>query len=65
MKMAERFPVMGFLSEEEGQDMLEYTLLLAAIALAGAAAFMGMGGVVSGIWSIANNRLMSANGSTS
>jgi Flp pilus assembly pilin Flp len=63
--MAERFRVMGFLSEEDGQDLLEYTLLLAAIALAGAATFIGMGGVVSGIWSIANNRLMSANGSTS
>ena len=55
----------NFLRDEQGQDIVEYTLLLAAIALAGAATFIGMGKVVSGIWSIANNRLMSANGSTS
>jgi Flp pilus assembly pilin Flp len=55
----------NLLRDEQGQDMLEYTLLLAAISLAGAATFIGMGGVISGIWSIANNRLMSANGSTS
>lgn len=54
-----------FIAEQSAQDIVEYTLLLAAIALAGAAAFVGMGGVISGLWSIANNRLASANGSTS
>jgi Flp pilus assembly pilin Flp len=57
--------VKRFIAEQSAQDIVEYTLLLAAIALAGAAAFVGMGGVISGLWSIANNRLASANGSTS
>ncbi len=63
--MAEGFPGWHILSDEEGQDLVEYTLLLAAIALAGSATFLGMSNVVNGIWSIANSRLASANGSTS
>ena len=46
-----------FLREESGQDLIEYTLLLAFVALASAALFIGAGGSVSGIWSIANSRL--------
>lgn len=51
------------LRSEEGQDLIEYTLLLAFIALVGVATFMGMGTTTSGIWSIVNNRLDSAAGS--
>ncbi len=62
--MADNFPDVDFLSDDVGQDVLEYTLLLAAIALAGAATFMGMGSTVSGLWSIANSRLAAANTSS-
>lgn len=45
----------------EGQDLIEYTLLLAFIALVGAALFIGMGGTTSGLWTIVNSRLAAAN----
>ena len=48
-------------SDCEGQDLIEYTLLLAFIALVGAALFIGMGGTTSGLWTIVNSRLASAN----
>ena len=49
-----------FLSNDGGQDLIEYTLLLAFIALVGVATFIGMGNTTSGIWSIVNNRLANA-----
>jgi Flp pilus assembly pilin Flp len=57
--------MIAFLRDEQAQDVLEYTLLLAAIALASAATLMGMGQIINGIWSIANSRLAAANTSTS
>jgi Flp pilus assembly pilin Flp len=51
----------NFVREEEGQDLVEYTLLLAFVALASAALFIGAGGSVQGIWSTANSRLVNAN----
>jgi Flp pilus assembly pilin Flp len=51
-----------FLRQEHGQDLIEYTLLLALIALAGTAAFVGMGRSISSIWTVVNNRLASAAG---
>jgi len=50
-----------FLRDDGGQDIVEYSLLLAFVCLAGAAAFIGMGANISGLWTIANNRLASAN----
>jgi len=55
----------GFLRDEQGQDLIEYTLLLAFVALASAALFIGAGGSVAGIWTITNNQLVSANSSAS
>jgi len=55
----------NFLREESGQDLIEYTLLLAFVALASAALFIGAGGSVKGIWSIANSQLAVANTSAS
>ncbi len=55
--------VMNFLKDERGQDLVEYTLLLAFVALASAALFIGAGGSVSGIWNVANSRLAEANAS--
>lgn len=53
--------VQSFLRDAQGQDLIEYSLLLAFIALAGAAALISMGGLTSSIWGIANSRLASAN----
>jgi len=55
----------NFLREESGQDLIEYTLLLAFVALASAALFIGAGGSVAGIWNIANSRLAVANSTAS
>jgi Flp pilus assembly pilin Flp len=53
--------VIGFMRDESGQDLVEYSLLIAFVALAGAAAFIGMSANVNSIWSAANNRLAAAN----
>jgi Flp pilus assembly pilin Flp len=50
-----------FFADDGGQDLVEYSLLLAFVCLAGAAMFIGVGNSVYGIWGIANNRLASAN----
>ena len=50
-----------FLNDESGQDLIEYTLLLAFVALASAAVFIGAGNSITGIWTAANNRLANAN----
>jgi Flp pilus assembly pilin Flp len=55
----------NFVQDEQGQDLIEYTLLLAFVCLASAALFIGAGGSVSGIWSAANTRLAAANSSAS
>jgi Flp pilus assembly pilin Flp len=51
----------NFLRDEQGQDLIEYTLLLAFVALASAALFIGAGGSVAGIWKSANDQLKAAN----
>ncbi len=50
----------SFWKDDQGQDLIEYTLLLAFVALASAALFIGAGGHVSSIWTKANNALSSA-----
>jgi Flp pilus assembly pilin Flp len=55
----------SFLRDEQGQDLIEYTLLLAFVALASAALFIGAGNSVKGIWSITNSQLGAANTSAS
>ena len=57
--------VLHFLDDEPGQDLIEYTLLLAFVALASAALFISAGGSVNTIWSVANSRLSVAVGSAS
>jgi Flp pilus assembly pilin Flp len=51
---------MDLLTTEDGQDMVEYSLLMAAITLACAALLFGVGENVSAIWSIVNSRLSDA-----
>ena len=47
--------------DEDGQDLIEYTLLLAFIVLAGAASYLGMSESVNSIWTAVNSRLGDAN----
>lgn len=55
----------NFWQEEEGQDLIEYTLLMAFVALASAALFIGAGGSIKGIWSVTNSQLAAANSQAS
>lgn len=50
----------NFLREEQGQDLIEYTLLLAFVALAVAALFSGMRDTIYGIWQTASSSLTEA-----
>ena len=50
----------NFLRDEQGQDLIEYTLLLAFVALASAALFITAGGSVKGIWGAASTSLQAA-----
>ena len=50
-----------FIREESGQDLVEYTLLLAFVCLASAALFINAGNSVGGIWKQANTLLQNAN----
>ncbi len=54
-----------FVCEEEGQDLIEYTLLLGFVCLATAALFISSGGSLSGIWASTNSQLGVANTSAS
>ena len=47
-------------NDEQGQDLIEYTLLMAFVALASAALFLGAGGSIKGIWSTSSTQLANA-----
>ncbi|MBS1857904.1 MAG: Flp family type IVb pilin [Acidobacteria bacterium] len=55
----------NFWNDEQGQDLIEYTLLMAFVALASAALFIGAGGSINGIWKVTNSQLAAANTSAS
>lgn len=55
----------NLLKDEQGQDLIEYTLLMAFVALASAALFIGAGGSIKGIWSVTNSQLAAASNSAS
>ena len=55
----------NFWNDDQGQDLIEYTLLMAFVALASAALFIGAGGSIKGIWTATNTQLSSANASAS
>ena len=46
-----------FIREEQGQDLVEYTLLLAFVCLASAALFINAGITMKNIWTVANTTL--------
>jgi Flp pilus assembly pilin Flp len=52
--------IMRFVRDEDGQDLIEYTLLMAFIALASAAVFVNAGNSVSTIWVKASSQLANA-----
>jgi len=52
-----------FWADEQGQDLIEYTLMLAFVALASAALFSTAGGSINQIWSTTNSQLSTAAGS--
>ena len=52
-----------FWSDDRGQDLIEYTLMLAFVALASAALFSSAGGSINTIWSNTNSQLSTASGS--
>jgi Flp pilus assembly pilin Flp len=50
----------SFLRDEQGQDLIEYTILMAFIALASAGIFVNAGKSVKSIWGVASNTLSNA-----
>ncbi|HYL96158.1 MAG TPA: hypothetical protein VET69_10165 [Terriglobales bacterium] len=46
--------------DDQGQDLIEYTLLMAFVALASAALFISSGTSISKIWSVTNTELSTA-----
>lgn len=54
-----------FLNEDGGQDLIEYTLLLAFVALGSAGLFLGSGANVDQVWSSADSVLTTATSSQS
>ena len=57
--------ILAFAKDEQGQDLIEYTLLLAFVCLASAGLFINAGRSVSGIWVATNSRLTAANSAAS
>ncbi|MGA2713402.1 MAG: Flp family type IVb pilin [Bryobacteraceae bacterium] len=55
-----RMNLKRFLKDEQGQDLIEYTLLMAFVALASAAIFVNAGASISGIWGSTSNQLSNA-----
>ena len=53
--------IVRFVRDDQGQDLVEYTLLLAFVALASAALFISAGGSIGGVWTQANTKLSQAN----
>src|ERR1017187_3405397 len=47
----------NFWKDEQGQDLIEYTLLMAFVALASSALFLGAGGIIKVIWTTTNSQL--------
>ena len=52
--------IVRFVKDEQGQDLLEYSLVVAFIALTSAAIFINAGGSVNSIWQSTNTLVSSA-----
>jgi Flp pilus assembly pilin Flp len=49
-----------FWHDDSGQDLVEYSLLMAFVCLVSAALFIGVGKTVSGIWQFSNKSMQNA-----
>ena len=49
--------VRNFWNDDQDKDLIEYSLLMAFVALASAALILTVAGGISGIWSVPNNLL--------
>ena len=56
-----RLLIANLFKDEQGQDLIEYTLLMAFVALASAALFLGTGSSIKGIWGVTSTQLANAN----
>ena len=57
--------LLAFWKEEDGQDLVEYSLLLAFIALAAVALLSSAKGTINSLWTSVNNGLNSASSAAS
>jgi Flp pilus assembly pilin Flp len=55
-----KYILKSFFQDEQGQDLIEYTLLMAFVAIASAALFIGAGSSISSIWTSTNTQLSAA-----
>ena len=55
----------SFFRDDEGQDLIEYTLLLSFVCVASAALYVNAGGSINGIWTSANTYLANGNNAAS
>jgi len=53
--------IRNFWRKIEAQDLVEYTLLLAFVALVGITILVGASGSIQGIWGSSNSTLVAAN----
>jgi Flp pilus assembly pilin Flp len=51
----------AFLADDQGQDLIEYSLLIGVILLASSAILIAGSGSMQGIWSTASSSLVAAN----
>ena len=58
-------PLANVWREEEGQDLIEYSLLMAFVAIAVVGLFAGAGGSVNRVWTTSNNQLALAKNAAS
>jgi Flp pilus assembly pilin Flp len=59
--MLDGFRISSLVYDEEGQDMVEYTLLMAFFVLASAATLITVSGSISNLWTGISNRLANSN----
>jgi Flp pilus assembly pilin Flp len=59
--MLDGFRISSLVYDEEGQDMVEYTLLMAFLVLASAATLITVSGSISNLWTGISNRLANSN----
>jgi Flp pilus assembly pilin Flp len=52
--------VLNLWRDEEGQDLIEYSLLMAFVAIAVVGLFAGAGGNVKNVWTASNTELAQA-----